>query len=366
MTRFSLILTIVLFVAVVWLVQNGIGQTPKRDGATKEQRPPREVEMGPWQDFLKPADAVLRQRLTPLQYSVTQEDGTEAPFNNAYWDNQLVGLYVDVVSGEPLFSSVDKFKSGTGWPSFTRPIREDALDEHTDTKYGMRRVEIRSRIADSHLGHVFEDGPAPTGLRYCINAAALQFIPVNQLAAEGYGEFLALFQLEEIQAMNTAVKTETATLAGGCFWGMEDILRDIPGVLDTEVGYTGGSMENPTYNDLRQADSGHAESIQVIFDPAQISDEGILGYFFRMHDPTTRNRQGNDVGTQYRSAIFVHDEAQRETAERVKNQADASGRWKNPIVTEIVPAGSFYEAEEHHQDYLEKHPNGYTCHYLRD
>lgn len=161
-------------------------------------------------------------------------------------------------------------------------------------------------------------------------------------------------------------KIEIATLAGGCFWGMEGIIRDIPGVIDTEVGYTGGHVQNATYEDLKRGDSGHAESIQVKFNPEVVSYEHILGWFFRMHDPTTMNRQGNDRGSQYRSTIFVQDEIQAEIAERVKREVDASGKWNNPIVTEIVPAGEFYIAEEYHQDYLEKHPNGYTCHFLRD
>ena len=159
---------------------------------------------------------------------------------------------------------------------------------------------------------------------------------------------------------------QVALLAGGCFWGMEDILRKIPGVIDTEVGYTGGTTSGVTYQDVRTGRTGHAESIRVTFDPGRISYEEILGNFFRMHDPTTLNRQGNDTGTQYRSAIFHLDETQRKTAEVVRARVDASGRWKRPVVTEIVPAGEFWPAEDYHQDYLEKNPGGYTCHFLRD
>jgi peptide methionine sulfoxide reductase msrA/msrB len=358
------IMGLALLGVVVVLAQSGQGETA--EPASQPQAPSRgSSESGPWQEYEKPADAVIRKQLESLQYKVTQEDATEPAFRNKYWDNHGRGLYVDIVSGEPLFSSLDKFDSGSGWPSFTQPIGGEAVTEVTDSSYGMRRVEVRSKIADSHLGHVFEDGPAPDGLRYCINSASLRFIPEHSLDKEGYSDFLTLFRPEENPAM-TSGKTETVTLAGGCFWGMEDIIRDIPGVLSTEVGYTGGTVKNATYEDMKKGDSGHAESIQIKFDPETISYAELLGWFFRMHDPTTLNRQGNDRGSEYRSAIFYHDETQAEVAKSVKAEVDASGKWKDPIVTEIVAAGEFYVAEEYHQDYLEKYPNGYTCHYLRD
>jgi methionine-S-sulfoxide reductase len=160
---------------------------------------------------------------------------------------------------------------------------------------------------------------------------------------------------------------ETAILAGGCFWGMEEILRAIPGVLETDAGYTGGNTSNPTYEDVHTGATGHAESVRVVFDPSKLSYEDLLEkWFFRMHDPTTKNRQGNDVGSQYRSAIFYTSEAQRVTAERVIARVNASGKWKSPIVTTVEAAGPFTLAEEEHQDYLQKHPGGYTCHYLRE
>ena len=159
---------------------------------------------------------------------------------------------------------------------------------------------------------------------------------------------------------------ETATLAGGCFWGAQEMLRGLPGVVSTAVGYAGGKTENPKYEDVKTGATGHAESVEIEFDPSKISYGAILDLFFRMHDPTTPNRQGNDAGTQYRSVIFYHGLGQKKEAESAMARARASGRWKKPIVTEIVPAGKFWPAEEYHQDYLKKHPGGYTCHYIRD
>jgi methionine-S-sulfoxide reductase len=166
-------------------------------------------------------------------------------------------------------------------------------------------------------------------------------------------------------AMTTTETRQTAYLAGGCFWGMEELVREIPGVLATEVGYTGGDTPAATYEQVHTGRTGHAESLKIVFDPQRLTYRHLLFEFFRMHNPTTRNQQGNDIGTQYRSAIFYTGEEQKRTAEEVIKTVDASGDWKAKVVTEVVPFREFYRAEEYHQKYLVKNPRGYTCHYIR-
>lgn len=161
------------------------------------------------------------------------------------------------------------------------------------------------------------------------------------------------------------MQRERALLAGGCFWGMEELIRHLPGVIDTTVGYTGGTTLNPTYDIMRRGGSGHAEAIEVIFDPARLSYRALLEFFFAIHNPSTLNRQGNDVGPSYRSAIFYLSPTQRDIAQGLIEQMTASRRWPGKIVTQVVSAGAFYPAESAHQDYLKRNPHGYTCHYFR-
>jgi len=162
------------------------------------------------------------------------------------------------------------------------------------------------------------------------------------------------------------MKTEAAILGGGCFWGVEEILRKIPSVLDTEVGYCGGSSQTATYQKVTKGNTGHVEVVRIQFDPQKISFVGLLEYFFRLHDPTTHDQQGNDIGSQYRSVIFFQSEEQRKVSDEVKKKIQESGKWRAEVVTEILPRMPFFSAEDYHQDYLQKNPDGYNCHYLRD
>ena len=302
-----------------------------------------------------------KKELTEMQKKVTKEGATEPAFQNEYWDNKKPGIYVDIHTGEALFSSTDKYDSGSGWPSFTKGINDSNFTTKLDSTFGLQRVELKTKNSDSHLGHVFDDGPKDKGgKRFCVNSAALNFIPLEEMEKKGYGEYLKLF--DGAQSSNV----EVAILAGGCFWGMEDLIRKVPGVLNTEVGYTGGSLELPTYEKVKSGQTGHAEAIRVEFDRGKLTYQALLEFYFRIHDPTTVNQQGNDKGTQYRSAIFFTDIDQQKIAQEVIKKVDQSKKWNKPIVTQIAPFTQFFKAEDYHQDYLVKNPKGYTCHWVRN
>ena len=195
-----------------------------------------------------------------------------------------------------------------------------------------------------------------------ISAAAMAMLNFASSAGAASAKPLPAAQ---VKAQAAAPKLETATLAAGCFWGVEDYFRKVPGVVETKVGYTGGKMKNPAYEKVAEGTTGHAETVEIKFDPTKVTYAQLLDQFFKMHDPTTLNRQGNDAGTQYRSAIFFHGDEQKKIAEQYKLKVDKSKAWKTPVTTEIAPAGDFYDAEGYHQKYLVKNPGGYDNHYVR-
>jgi peptide methionine sulfoxide reductase msrA/msrB len=288
--------------------------------------------------------AEIAKTLTPEQERVALHADTERPFCTAMYKNHGPGTYVSVVGGLPLFRATKKFDSGTGWPSFFEPIAADHIIERTESTLGTRRTEILDARSGAHLGHVFDDGPPPTGRRYCVNSASLKFIP------EG-----APLPLE-----SQPIKPEVAYFAGGCFWGVEDVFEQIPGVLDPESGYQGGKTANPTYEQVSSHTTGHAETVKITFDPARVTYRDLLKVFFDNHDPTTLDRQGPDVGSNYRSAIFASSDAQLREAKVYIATLSHTPRFKNETITTTVqPASAFYRAEDYHQNWHAIH--GGSC-----
>jgi peptide methionine sulfoxide reductase msrA/msrB len=301
-------------------------------------------------------DAEWKEILTPAQFRVLRRAGTERPFAGKYNDFYEKGAYFCAACQTELFSSDAKYDHGTGWPSFTGPLAEDRVAFRDDSSNGRHRVEVRCAACGSHLGHVFDDGPAPTHKHFCINSLALGFKPArsaDETVKPGPQE-AAGQDPSSADESSLSPETETATFAAGCFWGVEDKFRRVKGVLSTRVGYTGGHVPSPTYERVCSDATGHAESVEIAFDPKVVSYERLLELFFGWHDPTQVNRQGPDVGSQYRSAVFYHSEKQKEAAQKMIAALNQSGRFRRSIATAVLPASTFYEAEDYHQRYYEK------------
>ncbi|TWT39994.1 Peptide methionine sulfoxide reductase MsrA/MsrB [Phycisphaerae bacterium RAS1] len=298
--------------------------------------------------------AELAEKLDPEARRVTQSAGTERPFCGTLLDNKKEGVYACVVCGLPLFASEHKFNSGTGWPSFYREFDPEHVARASDRSHGMLRTEINCARCGAHLGHVFDDGPKPTGERHCLNSASLKFFEKGQeMPPESRPA-----PRPEAAASHPAL--ETAYFAGGCFWGLEHYFQKGPGVVDAVSGFMQGQSENPTYKDVCYKQTGHAETVKVVYDPGKITYRRLLEAFFVMHDPTQVDGQGPDIGDQYRSGVWCVNEQQQKQAEAYIAELQA-GRFKGrKIVTQVEPARTFYAAEEYHQDYVLK--NGRACH----
>ena len=280
--------------------------------------------------------------LSPDLYAVAREADTERAFTGTMWNSETKGTYYCAACGNKLFKSDQKFVSSCGWPSFFEQENKESITFKPDNSYGMRRTEANCGRCDAHLGHLFDDGPEPTGKRYCMNAISLDFVP------------------EGLTSTGNTGNLETIVLGGGCFWCVEAVYENLDGVVSAVSGYAGGTVENPSYEAVCTGRTGAAEVIEITYDKTKTNLDEIFQVFFTVHDPTTLNRQGADVGTQYRSAIFYKNENEKKAAESLIKELNEKV-FSGKIVTTLEPLEKFYKAESYHQGYYQNNKNQPYC-----
>jgi len=279
------------------------------------------------------SDADWKKVLSPDLYAVARQADTERAFTGTMWNSETKGTYYCAACGYKLFKSNQKFTSSCGWPSFFEQDNKESITFKSDNSFGMQRTEANCRRCNSHLGHLFDDGPEPTGKRYCMNAISLDFVPEPANLNVSEGNF------------------ESITLGGGCYWCVEAVYENLKGVKSVVSGFSGGTVANPSYEEVCTGSTGHAEVVKITYDKTITNLNEIFRVFFTVHDPTTLNRQGADVGTQYRSVIFYSDQEQKKAAESIIKELNEKNVYSSKIVTIVEAFDKFYPAEDYHQNY---------------
>jgi len=340
-----------LLVMIPLFVLNACGQSSNKQNATTKTIAMENVISKPENPYysntdtkkLNVSNAEWKKILSPDLYAVAREADTERAFTGTMWNSETKGTYYCATCGYKLFKSNQKFTSSCGWPSFFEQDNKESITFKDDNSYGMKRVEANCGRCDSHLGHLFDDGPEPTGKRYCMNAISLDFVPDGVVATKNEGNL------------------ETIVLGGGCYWCVEAVYENLQGVKSVASGFAGGTVENPSYEEVCTGRTGAAEVVEVTYDKSVTNLDEIFKVFFTVHDPTTLNRQGADVGTQYRSVIFFKNEEQKKAAQSIIDELNAKNVYSSKIVTTLEPFKKFYKAEEYHQNYYANNKDKPYC-----
>lgn len=326
-----------IMITLVALTISACGQTSnsKKEMNTNDEK-----------NIIQKTDAEWKKQLTDEQYYVLRQKGTESPFTGKLLLNKEKGVYKCAACGNELFTDDMKFDSHCGWPSFDKEIKGGKIKTVEDNSLGMKRVEILCAKCGGHLGHLFDDGPTETGLRYCVNSASLEFVKEEDL---------------KVTPENNLSTIDTITLGGGCYWCVEAVYEMLKGVIKVESGFSGGMVKNPSYKEVCNGTTGHAEVVQITFDKTKTSIDEILKVFFTVHDPTTLNQQGADIGTQYRSVIFYRNESQYKIAKSIIDTLNKENVYGKPVVTQLAPYTVFYKAEDYHQNYYNQNKEEPYC-----